>query len=43
MFFNAAQIGIARQPTAGATVSNLKEQGILGLSRSLVDLIKKQA
>jgi hypothetical protein len=42
MFFNAAQIGIARQPTAGAAVSDLKGQSILGLSQSLADLIKTQ-
>jgi hypothetical protein len=51
MFFNAVQIGIAappaRQPTAGAAASDLVvnemgQGGIVGLTQSLADLIKKQ-
>jgi hypothetical protein len=53
MFFNAVQIGIAappaRQPTAGAAssdfvakVNEMGQEGIVGLTRSLADLIKKQ-
>jgi len=53
MFFNAVQIGIAaplaRQPTAGAAnsdfvakVNEMGQGGIVGLTRSLADLIKKQ-
>jgi len=53
MFFNAVQIGIAaplaRQPTAGAAnsdfvakVNEMGQGGIVGLTRSLTDLINKQ-
>jgi hypothetical protein len=53
MFFNAVQIGIAappaRQPTAGAAASDfvakvneMGQGGIVGLTRSLTDLVKKQ-
>jgi hypothetical protein len=53
MFFNAVQIGIstppARRPTAGATnsefvakVNEMGQGGIVGLTRSLADLINKQ-